>query len=124
MTNSVDFYLLPHRQYSHTVAYDVQSENNGNPLVDLLFVDEDHVAIGHADGYILILAFGLYNPVKEVGLQQRQICAIQHLVSINLSICSANSHFVLNDRRLHPLMVVVSSFLLLRSASTTKSWKL
>lgn len=57
LSDGVDFYSTSSRSYMSTVRFTVW-HGNKNPVSDVVFIDEDHVGLGHADGSIRILTFG------------------------------------------------------------------
>uniref|UniRef100_A0A8H7XQG1 Uncharacterized protein n=1 Tax=Psilocybe cubensis TaxID=181762 RepID=A0A8H7XQG1_PSICU len=60
MCDGIDFYSTTHRRLLSTTRYVLSSRTPPrNLIVDIIFVDEDTVAVGHSDGYVAFATFGV-----------------------------------------------------------------
>lgn len=59
LKDGLDWYSLSHQKYITTTKYTVSKSRPPISLVvDLIFVDEETVAVGHVDGYVSLVSYG------------------------------------------------------------------
>lgn len=60
MKDGIDWYSLSHNNYISTTTYTVASSHPPrNLIVDLVFIDEDTVAVGNVEGFIFVATYGV-----------------------------------------------------------------
>ena len=59
LSDGTDWYSLSYKKYLSTTRYSLgNTETESNLVVDIAFVDEDTVAVGHMDGAVYLVSFG------------------------------------------------------------------
>lgn len=58
LSDGVDWYSTSHQKYAMTTQFAVTDSQGRNPIVGIVFVDDDTVAVGHANGIVVFASYG------------------------------------------------------------------